>query len=178
MNLLVLVGSNRAGSFTRRLADLAVANVPADVTVSEFDLDTLPFYSEDRDAAGELGQSVADFRAAVAAADAIVVASPAYNGAMSAQLKNAIDTASRPRGEASIAGKPVAVLAAVYTPGADQRVIDQLNLSLKIAGAHPLEQAFGVTEHFQAFDESGLVDKEHERELHELIASLFSPVAA
>lgn len=47
MNLLVLVGSTRPGSFNAQLAELAVADLPAGVTVTRFDrLHQLPFYEE------------------------------------------------------------------------------------------------------------------------------------
>lgn len=178
MELLVLVGSTHAGGFNERLAQLAVRDLPAGVEVTRFDLATLPFYDEVADAEGRLGEAVDAFRAAVADSDAILFTSPAYNGTLSAVGKNAIDVASRPRGNAPIAGKPVLLATAVYTPGADERVLEQARLAFTIAGAKPLEQGFGVTEHFAAFDEDGLVDKERERELHALVADLLSPVNA
>jgi Predicted flavoprotein len=175
VKLLVLVGSTHAGGYNDRLAELAVRELPAEVEVSRFDLSTLPFYDEVADAEGRLGASVDAFRAAVADADAILFTSPAYNGTLSAVAKNAIDVASRPRGNAPIVDKPVLIATAVYTKGADERVIDHARLALTIAGAKPLERAFSVTEHFAAFDESGLADKDRERELQGLVADLLSP---
>lgn len=128
------------------------------------------------DGEGRLGDTVAAYRAAVAGADAILLTTPAYNGTMGAVAKNAIDVASRPRGAAPIVGKPVLVAAAVYSPGADERVLEHATTALRIAGAKPLERTFGVTKHVEAFDEAGLVDKDRERELQTLVADLLSPV--
>lgn len=89
---------------------------------------------------------------------------------------NAIDVASRPRGAAPIVDKPVLVTSAVYSPGADERVVEHARIALSIAGARPLGQTFIVTKHFEAFDETGLVDKARERELQSLVADLLAPV--
>ena len=178
MKLLVLVGSTHRGGFNDRLAQIAVRDLPSHVEVRDFDLATLPFYDEVADAAGTLGEAVDAFRAEVAAADAILFTSPAYNGTLTAVAKNAIDVASRPRGAAPIADKPVLLTTAVYTPGADERVLDHARLAFTIAGAKTLEQSFSVNKHVEAMDESGLVDKDRERELHALVADLLAPVNA
>ena len=49
MNVLTLVGSGRRGSFNARLADAAVAALPAGTVETRFDLTALPFYDADRD---------------------------------------------------------------------------------------------------------------------------------
>ena len=80
--------------------------------------------------------------------------------------------ASRPRGAAAIEDKPVLVATAVYSPGADARVLEHASRAITIAGGKPLGEGFGVSHHFDAFDETGLVDKDRERELHDLVAKL------
>lgn len=176
MKLLVLVGSTHVGGFNDRLAQVAVRDLPSDVEVTRFDLSTLPFYDQVADDEGALGPEVAAYRAAVAEADAIIFTTPAYNGTLAAVGKNAIDIASRPRESAPIKDKPVLVAAAVYTPGADDRVLEHAHRAFTIAGARPMERTFGLSQHFQAFDETGLVDKDRERELHALVAELLAPV--
>ena len=176
MNLLVLVGSTHVGGFNDRLAQLAVRDLPSDVEVTRFDLSTLPFYDEVADTEGRLGPQVDAYRDAVAQADAILFTSPAYNATMPAVAKNAIDVASRPRGAAPIVDKPVLIATATYSPGADDRVLEHAKVAFTIAGAKPMEQGFGISKHFEAFDESGLVDKDRERELHALVADLLAPV--
>ncbi len=176
MNVLVLVGSPRSASFNARLAAAATAALPDGVRVSSFDLGTLPLYHPDRDAVGDLGETVASFRAAVAAADALVVASPAYNGGMSAAIKNAIDIASRPRGTAPVLDKPVILLTAMAIPHTGANVLEQLAMVLRIAGARPVGAGLAasiVTD----FTETGVGDTVRER-LDVLMAELLEAAAA
>ena len=170
MKVLVLVGSSRRGSFNGRLADAAVEALPADFERTSFDITLLPFYNAERDATDGLGQMVYDFRAAVAEADGVLIASPAYNGGMAAEVKNAIDTASRPRGAAAIAGTPVAVLTSPYTPKAGTAVAEQLTLALRIAGALPLPAVIAPLG--QSFDADGHANADLRGELDDLAAAL------
>ena len=71
MNVLVLVGSLRAGSTNAQLADAAIAHLPAGVDGTVFArLADLPHYSEDLDHDDHLPQVARDLREAVADADA------------------------------------------------------------------------------------------------------------
>lgn len=170
MNVLVLIGSTRGASYNARVAEAAVATLPAEVGVTRFDLTTLPFYDSEADAAGELGEAAAEFRRRVQAADAILMATPVYNGSMAAAVKNAIDVASRPRPGASITGIPVAVVTAALNPRAFG-VVDQVRLSLRIAGAEPLERGV-VALLGESFDAQGRVGDELRQELTSLMDDL------
>ena len=175
MNVLVLVGSPRSASLNARLAAAAVSALPDGVSTASFDLNTLPLYDPDLDALGNLGETVVDFRAAVAAADVLVVASPAYNGGMSAAIKNAIDIASRPRGAAPLLDKPVALLTAMAIPHTGVNVLEQLALVLRIAGARPVGAGVAasiVTD----FTEAGVADPVR-RQLDTLISELLAATA-
>ena len=120
MNVLVLVGSLRAGSTNRQLADAAIGHLPTGVEGTVFArLAELPHYSEDLDHDDELPQVARDLREAVADADAVLLVTPEYNGSLSSAVKNAVDWVSRPRGAAAIAGKPAAVIAASGSPRAE-----------------------------------------------------------
>ena len=112
MNVLVLVGSTRAASYNARMAEAVVAALPAHVAVSRFDLTTLPFYDADADAAGELGEVVDVFRRGVAAADAIVIATPVYKAAYSGVLKVFLDLLP----QSALKGKTVLPLATGGSP--------------------------------------------------------------
>lgn len=172
MHVLVLVGSLRAGSTNARLADVAIGALPVDNTVTRWErLTELPFYSEDldTDAAPAI---VGEFRDVVAAADALLVVTPEYNGSLPAILKNAIDWASRPRGAAAIAGLPAAVLAASGSPRAALWAREDAVKVLRVAGALPLAETVGIGSAWSAFEGGRLVDPTQEHAVHELMGAL------
>jgi chromate reductase len=112
MTVLVLTGSARKGSFTRALGT-ALAEALPDAVLAPV-LTALPWFDQDLEAAGPA--AVEALRAQVAAADAVVVVTPEYNGTIPGLLGNAIDWLSRPYGQGALSGKPVLAVAA--SPGA------------------------------------------------------------
>jgi chromate reductase, NAD(P)H dehydrogenase (quinone) len=82
------------------------------VEVQFFDIGTLPFFNEDLEAAGD-PEAVRRFKDAISNANAVLIATPEYNGAVPGVLANAIDWASRPTGRSALRNKPVAVMGAV-----------------------------------------------------------------
>ena len=157
--VLTLVGSLRAASINRQLAEAAAQVAPDGVNVVIYEgLDHLPFYNEDLDTADAPAPVVA-LRAAAAAADAVLVVTPEYNGTIPGVLKNAIDWLSRPYGSSALQGKPLAVIgAALGRYGgawahdetrksfgiAGPRVVESITLSLPISsldGRHPRDSA-------------------------------------
>ena len=98
MRILALSGSLRDGSYNSALARAAAELAPAGVDVEVFDgLGELPLYDADLDVEdAEEDQRCAICRERIAAADALFVVTPEYNGSISGVLKNAIDWASRP----------------------------------------------------------------------------------
>lgn len=154
MNVLILVGSTRPNSYNTLLADVAAAHLPEGCHVERFTrLAELPFYSEELDA--DPPAAVLALRDAIARADALVVVTPEYNSSIPALLKNAIDWASRPRGSACLAGKPVAVLGASPSPGATASAREHAIAILARAGAQPLPDSVGI-----GFAPTKLVDGE------------------
>ena len=108
--ILILVGSLRAASINRQLAEVATQVTPAGVTAAIYPgLGDLPHYNEDIDTA-DAPAAVAALRAAADDADAALVVTPEYNGTIPGVLKNAIDWLSRPYGSGALTGKPLAVI--------------------------------------------------------------------
>lgn len=179
MNVLVLVGSLRADSTNRTLAQAAIAHLPEGSTATLFDRTAeLPHYSEDIDIAGRAPAIAEELRSAIAEADGLVVVTPEYNGTLSSVVKNAIDWASRPREDASIAGKRTVVLAASGAPyGAEWARKDAVR-TLQIAGADVVEETFGVGSSFEAFADGRLVDESADATLRQLVARLDAQVTA
>lgn len=133
--VLVLVGSLRADSHNRRIAEVIRAQAPAGVTVDIAEgLGELPFYNEDVD--GEQApEPVVRLREQVAAADRVLVVTPEYNGTMPAVLNNAIDWASRPFGAGAIKGKPLAVVGTAVGQYGGQWAHEDTRKSARVAGA-------------------------------------------
>ena len=116
IKVLVLLGSLRAASVNRQLAELAIENAPDGVSLRLFDrLGELPFYNEDIDNEG-VAEPVVALRQAAGEADAALVVTPEYNGSIPGVLKNAIDWLSRPFGDSALKGKPMAVVGASLGP--------------------------------------------------------------
>ncbi|MBS9534019.1 NAD(P)H-dependent oxidoreductase [Mycobacterium sp. M1] len=139
--ILVLVGSLRAASVNRQIAELAADTAPDGVVVRIFEgLGELPFYNEDLDTAERLPAQVAALRAAGADADAALVVTPEYNGTIPAVLKNAIDWLSRPFGAGALKGKPLAVVGGAQGRYGGVWAHDETRKSFGIAGPRVLEE--------------------------------------
>ncbi len=111
VHVLAIPGSLRAYSFNRALL-VATSELNAeDVSIEIYDLHDIPLYNADVEAEGNPVE-VARFKDAIREADALLIATPEYNGSISGVLKNAIDWASRPAGNSVLLGKPVSVIGA------------------------------------------------------------------
>ncbi|MGX1310278.1 NAD(P)H-dependent FMN reductase [Streptomyces calvus] len=140
VRILALVGSLRAGSHNRQLAEAAVKLAPEGADVSLFEgLAEIPFYNEDIDVEGTVPAAAAKLREAVAGADALLLFTPEYNGTIPAVLKNAIDWLSRPYGAGAISGKPVAVIGTAFGQYGGVWAQDETRKSVGIAGGKVIE---------------------------------------
>lgn len=113
MKLLGISGSLRRGSLNTAVLRAAIELAPATVMIERFDLSPIPLYNGDVEAAG-FPAAVVAFRAAIAAADALLIVTPEYNSGIPGVLKNAIDWASR-GADQPFDGKPIAIVTA--SPG-------------------------------------------------------------
>jgi NAD(P)H-dependent FMN reductase len=139
VKILVLLGSLRAASMNRQLAEVASESSPADVSLQLFDrLGELPFYNEDIDGEG-VAESVQALRLAAAEADAALVVTPEYNGSIPGVLKNAIDWLSRPFGNGALKGKPMAVVGTSLGQYGGVWAHDETRKSFAIAGPRVIE---------------------------------------
>ncbi|WP_405491193.1 NAD(P)H-dependent oxidoreductase [Nocardia sp. NBC_00511] len=140
--ILVLVGSLRAASINRRLAEAAVQTAADGVELSIYDgLGDIPFYNEDIDAEGKVPAAAQALRDAVGESDALLLLTPEYNGTLPAVLKNAIDWASRPYGAGALKGRPVAVISASISQNAAKWSHADAVKALGVAGASVVEEA-------------------------------------
>ena len=168
MRVLGISGSLRAGSYNTQLLQTAGELLPEGFELELYELQQLPPYDQDVEDNGAPGP-VQDMRDRIGVADALLIATPEYNGSLPGLLKNAIDWASRPRGEASLTNKPVAVIGA--TTGAFGGVWAQADTRkvLGIAGARVVEGEVAVANAPERFAGGRLVDPELYAELGKLM---------
>jgi NAD(P)H-dependent FMN reductase len=135
----VLVGSLRADSTNRRLAELLRDHAPEGVELQLVEgLGDLPFYNEEIDTA-DAPAAVLRLREQVAAADRVLAVTPEYNGTMPAVLNNALDWLSRPYGAGAIVGKPFGVVGTTPPPYGGKWAHADAARSAGIAGAKVVE---------------------------------------
>jgi chromate reductase, NAD(P)H dehydrogenase (quinone) len=107
---LGISGSLRKASFNTAALRAALELVPEGMTLEIADIAEIPLYNDDVRAAG-FPPPVQHLRDRIAAADALLFATPEYNYSMSGVLKNVIDWVSRPP-DPPVIGKPVAIMGA------------------------------------------------------------------
>lgn len=133
--VVVLLGSLRADSYNRRIAERLQAEAPAGVTVEiATGLADLPFYNEELDG-DDVPAAAQALRTQVSGAERVLVVTPEYNGTMPAVLNNAIDWLSRPYGVGALTGKPFAVVGATPTRFGGKWSHEDARRSATVAGA-------------------------------------------
>ena len=170
MNILVITGSTRQDSHTRRLGAQLVAATPGAQLAPR--LTDLPFFDQDVEATPPV--AVQRLREQVAAADAVVFVTPEYNGTIPGLLGNAIDWLSRPHagGPSVLRGKPVVAVAASPGGVGGVRALVSLRTVLGNAGADVLDAQLSVSEVHVRLDDASLA-----AELHALVDAI-APAAA
>lgn len=95
MHLVGISGSTRSGSYNTALLRAAFDDLPDGVTAAIVSLRDVPMYHWDDEKSSGFPEPVEALRAAVAAADGVLFATPEYNFSVTGALKNAIDWLSR-----------------------------------------------------------------------------------
>lgn len=173
LTILGIAGSLRRASYNRGLIRAAVAVAPPGIVVRPFELAEIPMFNADVEAAGDPAP-VSEFKAAIAAADALLVATPEYNHCVPAVLKNAVDWATRPARASVLTGKPVAIMGASPGRGGTARAQAQLRDGLSYTNGFvlPLPEVL-VPLAGEKFDDDGnLTDPRTEVEIRDLLVAL------
>jgi len=173
MRILAVSGSLRPGSFNSALLRAAAEAAPEGAEVELWTgLAELPLYDEALDAGGP-PEPVRRLRRDWAAADAILFATPEYNGSVPGGLKNAIDWASRPKSEAVLRNKPVAVVGASQGQFGALWAQQDLQRILGIAGARVVRGELPVARAHERFDGEGrLLDEQLAQQLRQRLSAL------
>ncbi|MGH6726488.1 MAG: NADPH-dependent FMN reductase [Pseudolabrys sp.] len=112
INVLVICGSLRKGSYNASIARALPSLAPAELAFTPAaSFENFPLYNFDKHTANGIPADVAAWCDAIRKADAVIVVSPEYNWSIPGGLKNAIDWASREK-EICFKDKPVALQSA------------------------------------------------------------------
>lgn len=173
LTVLAIPGSLRRGSFNAMLLRAADVRSPEHVVFEHYEgLGDLPHFSEDLEGA-LTPASVLELRDRLRAADAVLISTPEYNGAMPGSLKNALDWASRPPGESVFKEKPSAAIGASPGRYGAQRSQEAVRRVLGAMGAEILDEELPVPRVHEKFDTEGvLVDEDVAAQLDGLVSSL------
>ena len=138
ITILGFAGSLRKGSYNKALLRTALQLLPKDAKLEIFDIEGIPLFNQDMEK--QMPEKVKEFKAKIKGADAILVATPEYNYSMPGVLKNAIDWASRPYGDNSFEGKPVAIMSASPGMFGGARAQYHLRQTLVFLDMHPVNK--------------------------------------
>ena len=182
--ILVFAGSTRTGSFNRKLAAVAARELRSagmDVTLADLRDYAMPLYDGDAEAAQGVPDNARRFKDLAREHDALVLASPEYNGSFPALVKNTIDWISRPApGEPPLVvlrGKLAALLSASPGQGAGKRGLRHLRELLEMIGMNVAPAQVNVARASEAFDEPGnLVRPEDRAAVRQLVEELAQAV--
>jgi chromate reductase, NAD(P)H dehydrogenase (quinone) len=172
MRLLAISGSLRRRSYNSALLDVVAAESGADVDFVFWNhLDRIPAYSEDAEI--QQPESVAVLKDEIARADAVLFATPEYNGSVPGALKNALDWISRPFADNPLRDKPVAVIGASQGSFGALWAQAELRKILHTMGAAVEATELAVADAQEAFDAEGrLRDPEQQAALRSLLDTL------
>jgi len=172
LSILGFAGSLRQGSYNRAILRAAQEMVPSEATLDIFDLAGIPVFNQDLES--QPAEIIKAFKAAIRAADALLIATPEYNYSMPGVLKNALDSASRPYGDNALEGKPVAIMGASIGMLGTARAQYHLRQSCVFLNMYPLNHPEVMIPFAQEkIDDKGhLTDPKTREKIAELIKAL------
>ncbi len=105
-----LCGSRRQVSFNRLLLRALIERAPDGLDIAEVDIREIPLF--DQDLESDPPQAVLDAKTVIQGCDCVLLVSPEYDYGVPGYLKNAVDWLSRPFGDPTLIGRPMAVCGA------------------------------------------------------------------
>jgi chromate reductase len=156
MRILAVSGSSRSESLNTALLREAARLAPAGAEVELWDgIADLPIYGQDLEG-DDVPESVRRLREDWGSADAILFSTPEYNGSVPGGLKNAVDWASRPKGDAALLNRTVAVVGASTGQFGALWAQQDLRRILGTAGARVVGEPVPVSRAHEGFDEAAV----------------------
>lgn len=168
--ILAISGSTREASLNKHLLCEAIEHLKKhdNISITVFDLkkNMIPFYDGDLEEKFGMPEQAKWLRALMINSDLVLISSPEYNGSVSAQLKNAIDWASRSEkgGPSQEAFKHARFLLLSASPGlgGGARGLEHLRAILKNVGADVLPYQITVP---RAHEQLGKKEAEYKQKL-------------
>lgn len=174
--MLALAGSTREDSVNKKLvletAKLA-RGMGAVVQVVDLRDFPIPFFDGDLEEREGLPKNAKRLKDLISQNEVVVIASPEYNGSLSAVLKNAIDWISRSENGVSsrqiLKGKKFIIMSASPGAGGGARGLVHLRFVLEKIGATVVPEEVIVSNAYQAFSESGELNEKKKKEIQLLL---------
>jgi chromate reductase len=171
MRLLGISGSLRRRSYNSALLDAAAAECGPEIDFVFWNgLDEIPAYNDDLEVEP---RPVTLLKDEIRHADAVMFATPEYNGSVPGPLKNALDWISRPFDDNPLRNKRVAVVGASQGTFGALWAQAELRRILQTIGAVVEEKELAVARAQHAFSADGLLrDPQHRAALRSVLETL------
>jgi chromate reductase len=174
VKIAAIAGSIRARSWARSLLAATADQLPSNVRLTVWEgLESVPPFNEDLEG-GTAPFGVADLRQLIETSDAVLIVTPEYNMSIPGVLKNALDWVSRPYGQSTLIGKPVAVVGTSPLPSGGASALSDVGKLVTLIGAHVVESDLAIGSVHTRFDEEGRIS---DPELAVRIGQLLADVA-
>lgn len=185
--ILAFAGSTREASYNKLLVKIAAEGArAAGAEVTYLDLRDLPMplFDEDLEAKEGIPENARKLKELMMAHQGLLIASPEYNGSITAVLKNAIDWASRPLpGEPPLAlscfrDKVAALMSA--SPGGlgGLRGLNHVRSILTGVGVLVLPEQRSISKAYEAFDADGRLKEPQQQAAVEQFGSKLATLIA
>lgn len=180
VKVLAFAGSTREDSLNKKLvleAAQMARDLDANVTVIDLKDFPLPLYDADYEKKEGMPNNAKRLRKLMIESQAIIIATPEYNGSIPALLKNVLDWTSRSEnGQSSrdaFKGKKFAIMSASPGGGGGIRGLIHLRSIIDAIGGDVVAQQVAVSTAHNAFSKKGnLENEEVKKELKEEIQQL------
>lgn len=181
MKLLSFAGSLRTDSINKRFVREAVRLLGGNPIVRAEYLDLrdypIPLYDGDVERDQGLPRTVIRLGGKITDADALVVATPEYNGSISSVMKNAIDWVSRLK-PMPLAGKHLLLLSASPGRWGGIRGLWHSRVPFEALGVHVFPEMMSLPNAGSAFDEAGHIGADRAQQLQGLLNAFTDHVTA
>lgn len=177
IKVLAFSGSTREGSVNKKLVEEASSlarQIGAQVTLINLKDYPMPFYDGDYETKEGLPPKAKELRQMMINSSVIFIASPEYNGSLSATLKNVIDWASRSEEKGgtreAFQGKKFALMSASPGSNGGKRGLVHLKAIIENIGGQVINEQVVVPDAYTAFDDKGhLKNKNSQLDLQQLV---------